>query len=90
LIGCGVDATPDWRTPVRSRDPWLMLSSHEVESLRRSNAMAPLTQSHIAELLDDLAQVATERAAIVAVFADLPNSFAAVRTALNTLQRIVK
>jgi hypothetical protein len=67
-----------------------MLSSYEIESLRRSNAMAPLSQSHVGELLDSCAQMAKERAAIVAVLADLPDSFAAVRAALNQLQQIVQ
>lgn len=65
------------------------MSSHEVESLRRSNAMAPLSQSHVAELLESCAQMAMERTAIAAILADLPDSFGAVREALNQLQRIV-
>ena len=65
------------------------MSPHEVESLRRSNAMAPLSQSHVAELLESCAQMATERSAIAAILADLPDSFGAVRAALNELQRIV-
>jgi hypothetical protein len=66
-----------------------MLSVHEIESLRRSNAMAPLSQSHVGELIDSCAEMARERQAMAAVLADLPMSFAAVRTALNELQRIV-
>ena len=66
-----------------------MLASHEIESLRRSNAMAPLSPTHVAQLLETCAQLAAERAAVAAVLADLPESFAAVRAALNQLQRIV-
>ena len=67
-----------------------MLSSHEIESLRRSNAMAPLSQTQVAALLESYRQLAEDRAAIAAVLADLPESFAAVRDALNRLQRIVQ
>jgi len=67
-----------------------MLSSHEIESLRRSNAMAPLGQHHVAKLLEACYQMAKEREAIAAVLADLPDSFAAVRKALNDLGRIVR
>lgn len=66
-----------------------MLASNEIESLQRSNAMAPLSQSHLQELLDSCAAMARERQAIVAVLADLPLSFAEVRKALNQLQQIV-
>jgi hypothetical protein len=51
--------------------------------------MAPLSQSHVAELLESCAQMARERSAIAAILADLPDSFGAVREALNQLQRIV-
>ena len=51
--------------------------------------MAPLSQSHVADLLESCSQMATERSAIAAILADLPDSFGAVREALNQLQRIV-
>jgi hypothetical protein len=66
-----------------------MLSPHEIESLRRSNAMAPLAPHQVAAVLDACSQMAHERAAIVAILTDLPESFAAVRAALNKLQAIV-
>jgi hypothetical protein len=66
-----------------------VLSVHEIESLRRSNAMAPLSQSHVRELIDACAEMARERQAIADVLVDLPTSFAEVRTALNQLQQIV-
>ena len=66
-----------------------MLKSHELESLRRSQAMAPLGPQHIQQLLDACAQMTREREAIVAVLASLPESFGEVREALNELQRIV-
>lgn len=51
--------------------------------------MAPLSQSHVTELLETCAAMAKERAAISAVLADLPQNFAAVRSALNQLQCIL-
>ena len=43
----------------------------------------------MAELLESYAQMAVERTAVAAILADLPDSFGAVREALNQLQRIV-
>lgn len=51
--------------------------------------MAPLAPSQVAELLESCSQMAKERVAIAAILADLPESFAAVRAALNDLKRIV-
>jgi hypothetical protein len=67
-----------------------MLTSHEVESLRRSQAMAPLSPQHVHQLLDACQQMAREREAIVQVLAELPDSFTDVRKALNELHRIVR
>jgi hypothetical protein len=66
-----------------------MLKSHEIEGLRRSNAMAPLSQSHVAGLLESCAAMAREREAIQSVLAELSPPFGDVRKALNDLQRIV-
>ena len=52
--------------------------------------MAPLSQTQVAALLESYRQLVEDRAAIAAVLADLPESFAAVRDALNRLQRIVQ
>jgi hypothetical protein len=62
-----------------------MLKSHEIESLRRSQAMAPLSVSHVNQLLDSCADMARERAAIVEILSSLPDSFGEVRKALNEL-----
>ena len=51
--------------------------------------MAPLSQSHVRELIDACAEMARERQAIAEVLVDLPTSFAEVRKALNQLQQIV-
>lgn len=66
-----------------------MLKVHEIEGLRRSNAMAPLAQSHVAELLDSCAAMAREREAIQSVLTELSAPFGDVRRALNELQRII-
>ena len=66
-----------------------MLSLQELESLRRSNAMAPLSPSHVSELIEACTEMVKERAAICAILTELPSSFADVRSALNQLQRIV-
>lgn len=66
-----------------------MLKVHEIEGLRRSNAMAPLSQSHVAEILESCAAMARERQAIVDVLSGLTPPFRDVRQALNELQRIV-
>jgi hypothetical protein len=52
--------------------------------------MAPLSPSHVNQLIETCAQLAKERAEIVAVLAELPDSFGAVRTALNRLHRILQ
>ena len=67
-----------------------MLASHEIESLRRSQAMAPLSQSNVAELIEACAQLSKEREQTAAVVAGLPDSFSEVRAALNELHRILR
>ena len=67
----------------------VVLSVHEIESMRRSHAMAPLSRSHVDELLESCAAMAQERAAILAVLSELPASFGAVRDALNRLHRLL-
>jgi hypothetical protein len=52
--------------------------------------MAPLAPSHVTELIETCAQLTRERAEIAAVLDDLPDSFAAVRAALNRLHRLVR
>jgi hypothetical protein len=52
--------------------------------------MAPLSSAAVSELLESAAQMARERAEMLAVLTDLPTSFAAVRSALNALQRILR
>jgi hypothetical protein len=66
-----------------------MLKSHEVEALRRSQAMAPLGQHQVHQLLDSCAEMAREREAIHQILSTLPEKWVEVRTALNELHRIV-
>jgi hypothetical protein len=68
----------------------IVLAVHEIESLRRSHAMAPLSPSAVADLIESSALMARERAEMIAVLEQLPTSFAAVRSALNALQRILR
>ena len=67
-----------------------MLALHEIESMRRSHAMAPLSPAAVVELLETCQRLARERQEIVSVLADLPESVAALRHALNRLHRLVK
>lgn len=66
-----------------------MLAPHEIETLRRSAAMAPLSPGDLDRLFTAAAQMAAERAEIAKVLDALPASFGAVRAALNELKRIV-
>lgn len=66
-----------------------MLTVEEVEALRRSHAMAPLSRATVDELLVACAEAARERRAIRDALAELPGSVAELRRALNHLHRIV-
>jgi hypothetical protein len=67
-----------------------MLAPHEIESLRRSHAMAPLGPADVTTLLETCAELARRQAAVVEVLDGLPASFSAVRSALNRLHDIVR
>jgi hypothetical protein len=66
-----------------------VLSKHDVEALRRSHAMAPLAPSQVSELLDTCTRLICQHEAAVAAVQELPPTFAALRTALNALHRIL-
>jgi hypothetical protein len=66
-----------------------VLTPHDIESLRRSHALSPLSPASVTELLETCRQLARERTEIAGVLADLPESVAALRQALNRLHRIV-
>ena len=66
-----------------------MLTVHDVESIRRSAAMAPLSSDEAFRVLEACDQLLRERARIAEVLDDLPASWANVRAALNELRAIV-
>lgn len=67
-----------------------MLQPHEIESMRRSHAMAPLSPSHVDELIETCTQLSREREQIARILSALPESFGELRAALNELQRLVR
>jgi hypothetical protein len=67
-----------------------MLRSYEIESMRRSHAMAPLSPLHVNELIETCVQFAREREQIACIVLGLPESFAELRTALNELHRMLR
>ena len=66
-----------------------MLTIHDVESIRRSAAMAPLSSDEAFRVLEACDQLLRERARIAAALADLPPSWSQVRKVLNELQAIL-
>ncbi len=66
-----------------------MSTVHDVESIRRSASMAPLSSDEAFRVLEACDQLLRERARIAEVLADLPASWANVRKVLNELQAIV-
>ena len=66
-----------------------VLTIHDVEGIRRSAAMAPLSSDEAFRVLGACDQLLRERARIVAALADLPASWGQVRKVLNELQAIV-
>lgn len=67
-----------------------MLKSHEIETLRRSHAMAPLPPSDVAALIETCARLTKEREQMATLLTALPESFGEVRAALNELHRILR
>jgi hypothetical protein len=66
-----------------------VLTVEEVEQLRRSHAMAPLSPAAVSELLAAAAQMAAERRQIARTLAELPTAVTELRGALNRLHRLV-
>lgn len=64
-------------------------SPAELESLRRSAAMAPLPPRQVLELLDGYLTLANERTRIEAMFAELGPSWRNARTVLNDLSDLL-
>lgn len=65
-----------------------MLSSEEVESLRRSQAMAPLGPHHVEMLLEACAQSARERRELAEIVAELRAVFPPVREVIGKMARL--
>ena len=71
-------------------DTCTMLTVHDLQSIRRSAAMAPLSSDEATRVFEACEQLLTERARIAELLADLPASWTNVRTVLNELQAIVR
>ena len=67
-----------------------MVTLSELESLRRSQAMAPLPSSQVIAIIDACDQLVREREQVAAIVAGLPTTFSELRTALNELHRILR
>ena len=67
-----------------------MLTVNDVESIRRSAAMAPLSSDEAFRVLDACDQLLRERARIAALLADLPTSWTKVRKLLNELETMMR
>ena len=70
-------------------DDMEMMTVHDVESARRSVAMAPLSKDETFRILAELERLIRERSHISSVLGSMSPSFVAVRKALNEVQRIV-
>lgn len=70
-------------------DTMRMMTVNDVDAIRRSAAMAPLSGDEACRLLDTCDQLLRERARISAALTDLPTSWATVRRVLNELQSLV-
>lgn len=66
-----------------------MLTVHDIEGIRRSAAMAPLSNEETFRVLDTCDHLLRERARIVDLLAGLPPSWANVRKVLNELQTLI-
>ena len=67
-----------------------MLTAPELEIIRRSAAMAPLSQEATFQIIEECANLMRQRDQAAAVLADLPASWTSVREKLNELQRLVR
>ena len=61
----------------------------ELEITRRAAAMAPLSQSAVNQLLEELRLLLVERQQIGAIVADLPPTVGSLRESLNELHRVL-
>ena len=66
-----------------------VMTLSELEITRRSAAMAPLSPSAVAQLLEEMRQLLVERQQIGAIVANLPPTMGSLRDSLNELHRVV-
>jgi hypothetical protein len=70
-------------------DDGRMMSRAEFESTRRSLAMAPTSRDLMDRIVQSHDELLRERERIVALLADLPESWSSVRSTLNELSKSV-
>lgn len=92
--GCGVVGARGLvrlRTCVRRATVAVVpMSVEEIEQLRRSKAIAPLSASHVDELLETAAELAHRQREINRVLASLTSRWPGVGAALNELSKLTK
>jgi hypothetical protein len=66
-----------------------MLTVNDIDAIRRSAAIAPLSTDEAGRVLDACDELLKERARIAALLADLPASWSNVRKVLNELHTLV-
>lgn len=66
-----------------------MHTAAELESLRRSAAMAPLPSRQVVDVLDAYLELVHERARIEALLSELGPSWRTARTVLNQLSELL-
>ena len=70
---------------------WVMpLSVEQIEGLRRSQAMAQLSATHVDELLETAGELARRQREIDKVLASLHSRWPGVRAALNELVKLTR
>lgn len=66
-----------------------VMTLSELEITRRSAAMAPLSQTAVTQLLEELRLLLVERERVSAIVASLPPTMGSLRESLNELHRML-
>ena len=66
-----------------------VMTLSELEITRRSAAMAPLSQTAVNQLLEELRLLLVERERVSAIVANLPPTMGSLRESLNELHRML-
>jgi len=66
-----------------------VMTLSELEITRRSAAMAPLSQTAVNQLLEELRLLLVERERVSAIVANLPPTMGSLRESLNELHRVL-